>query len=376
MRYRDRPDLGLIVADRPCGSAGVFTRNTCAAAPVVWSRQVTDARAILVNAGQANAQTGERGRADCAASAEAAGKLAGVPAGRVLLASTGIIGQRMNMPAMLAALPALAGSLSEDGLDGFSRAILTTDTRPKAFRTETDLGARGRFTLWGCVKGAGMIAPDMATLLAFVLTDVPAESGYLKSVLGKAAELSFNRITVDGDTSTNDTLLALSSSAGGGAPLASSASPGADRFEEALFRLMESLARSVVEDAEGATKTVTVAVRGAETPGQALAAARTVACSPLVKTAFFGEDANWGRILCALGRSGAAFDPYRVDLYLDGVHWVKDGVDNGREEDAQKVMKLASYTLTADLNRGSHDAAVLTCDLSHEYVTINGSYRS
>jgi glutamate N-acetyltransferase/amino-acid N-acetyltransferase len=376
MRYKDRPDLGLIVADRYCGSAGVFTRNLCAAAPVVWSGRISEGHAILANAGQANAQTGKQGMADCLASAEALSKLIGLMPDQILLASTGVIGQLMNMPAMLAALPGLAQGLSPEGLEGFTRAILTTDTRPKAYRATVSDAARPSYTVWGCVKGSGMIAPNMATMLAFVLTDAPCASGYLKGALRRAAELSFTRVTVDGDTSTNDSVFLISSGVAGGDPIGSPKDPGASWFEDTLLEVMRSLARSIVQDGEGATKTVTVTVKGAETDAQALAAARAVAVSPLVKTAFFGEDANWGRVLCALGYSGAALDPYRVDLYLDGVPWVKDGVDNGQEEAAAGVMRLPAYTLTADLNRGKGQASVVTCDLSHEYVTINGSYRS
>jgi glutamate N-acetyltransferase/amino-acid N-acetyltransferase len=376
MRYKGRPDLGLIVADKPCGSAGVYTRNLCPAAPVRWSRSVEGGKAILVNAGQANAQTGAAGMKDCGDGAHALAKLLDIRACHVLLASTGVIGQPLNMEAMLAALPGLYGNLSPDGLDGFSKAILTTDTRPKAFRKQVVDPSGTGYSVWGCAKGSGMISPDMATMLAFIITDRPAAGRLLKEILAGAAEKSFNRITVDGDTSTNDSVMAISSYGTNLAALDSMESPGAEQFAEAVSEICFLLARSVVEDGEGATKTVAVSVKGAETEAQALAAARSVANSPLVKTAFFGEDANWGRILCALGKSGAALDPYQVDLYLDDVHWVANGIDNGREVDAQKVMKRKSYTLTADLNLGNGKAEILTCDLSHEYVTINGSYRS
>ncbi|MDR1037204.1 MAG: bifunctional glutamate N-acetyltransferase/amino-acid acetyltransferase ArgJ [Deltaproteobacteria bacterium] len=369
-------DLGLVVADGPCASAGVFTRNLCAAAPVIWSRRVTDARAILVNSGQANAQTGEPGMADCAASAEAVSELTGIPASQIFLASTGVIGQRIRMDKMMKAIPDLVKGLDGSKLDEFSVSILTTDTVPKACRLTLPMGGETDCTIWGCVKGAGMISPNMATMLCFILTDVPVAPAYLQDALRRAAETTFNRITVDGDTSTNDSVMILSSLAGPLPPLESPASPNAGLFEEKLGELMQYLATRVIDDAEGATKTVTVTVRKAETDEQAMAAARAIANSPLVKTAFYGKDANWGRIMCALGYSGASLDPYKVDLYLDDVHWVKDGMDNGHETEAVDVMGNESFTLTALLNRGEGNATVLTCDLTDEYVKINASYRS
>jgi glutamate N-acetyltransferase/amino-acid N-acetyltransferase len=377
MRYKGRPDLGLLAAAPWSGSAGVYTRSLCPAAPVLWSRgRSGGGRAVLANAGQANAQTGEKGLADCRASAEALAGIAGIGAEEVLLASTGVIGQPLNLGAMLAALPGLAAGLSPDGLEGFSRAILTTDTAPKAARETVVEPGGPTYAVWGCAKGSGMIAPDMATMLAFVITDRPCSSGFLLGALRRAAAATFNRITVDGDTSTNDSVFLVSSGAAGGPRLESPGDPGAALYEGALARVAGSLARQIVEDGEGATKAVTVAVRGAAGEAEALAAARTVAESPLVKTAFFGEDANWGRVLAALGRSGASLDPYRVDLYLDGVLWVKGGVDAGREAEAQEVMRRRSYVLSIDLNIGEGSAEILTCDLSHGYVEINGSYRS
>jgi glutamate N-acetyltransferase/amino-acid N-acetyltransferase len=371
MRYRDRPDLGLIVADSFSGSAGIFTRNLCAAAPVVWSREREAAgQAVLANAGQANAQTGRQGLADAKASAKAVGSLIGLPADKVLLASTGIIGQPMNMEAMLPALEGLAGALAPEGLSGFAEAILTTDTVPKT------ASARGRtpdgreWSLWGCAKGSGMLAPDMATMLAFALTDLPCTSGCLMAMLRRAADRSFNRLTVDGDTSTNDSAFVISSGAAGGDPL------GYSRGRDALEEVLSSLARQMMRDGEGVTKVVTVKVTGAASKRHAELAARAVADSPLVKTAIHGEDANWGRVLAALGRSGAVFDPYKVDLWLEGVLWVKNGIDNGREAEALEVMRRPEYELTANLKKGRREAFMLACDLSAEYVKINGSYRS
>jgi glutamate N-acetyltransferase/amino-acid N-acetyltransferase len=374
MRYKGRLDLGLIAAEGPAAWAGVFTRNICRAAPVIWSAERAAAgrgRAILVNAGQANAQTGRRGEDDCRRSAEALGSLLGLEPEEVLLASTGVIGQYINMEALTGALPSLAAGLTPEGLADFSQAILTTDTRPKTAALEFELGGRPA-AVWGCAKGSGMIAPDMATMLGFLLTDAEIEPGLLKEVLAEGAEQSFNRVTVDGDTSTNDCLLAMASGAAG----AVTGGKSLANFRAAAFGVLSSLAREVARDGEGATRLVTIRVRGAASAAEARLAARTVAESPLVKTAFFGGDANWGRLCMALGRSGACFDPYAVDIDLDDVPWIRGGIDNGQEDAASAVMRKPEYVVGIDLNAGRGEYEVLTCDLSYEYVTINGSYRS
>ena len=376
MRYKNRLDLGLIVAENPAAWAGVFTRNICRAAPVLWSAERAArgrGRAFLVNAGQANAQTGRRGEADCRRAAEVLADLIGLGPEEVLLASTGVIGQYVNMEALAAGLPALAAKLAPEGLVDFSRAILTTDTRAKTAAEEFELNGRP-VAVWGCAKGSGMIAPDMATMLGFLLTDAEIEPGLLKEVLVEGAEISFNRVTIDGDTSTNDCLLAMASGAAGAGPVTGGESLA--RFRAAAFGVMRSLARQIALDGEGATRLVTIRVRGAATAAEARLAARTVAESPLVKTAFFGCDANWGRLCMALGRSGANFDPYAVDIDLDDVPWIRAGVDNGQEAAASAVMKKPEYLIDIDLKAGGGEYEALTCDLSHEYVTINGSYRS
>ena len=376
MRYQDRLDLGLILADGPAAWAGVFTQSVCQAAPVIWSRQRSSlgrGRAFLANAGQANAQTGAGGQSDCRRSAELAAQALGCQPEEIMLASTGIIGQPINMGALAAAVPALVGALRPAGLEDFAQAILTTDTVVKMADETIETGG-GPINIWGCAKGSGMIAPNMATLLAFVLTDAQVAPELLQAILAEGAELSFNRVTVDGDTSTNDSLLMMASGGSqagpvtGGEPLAA--------FMAGVFRVLTSLARQVARDGEGATKLVTVRVRGAASPGEARLAARTVAESPLVKTAFFGCDANWGRVCAALGRSGAAFDPYQVDIDLDQVAWVRQGVDNGQEEAATRVMGQREYVLDINLKAGYQEYEALTCDFSHEYVSINGSYRS
>ncbi len=377
MRYKNRLDLGLIAAEKPAAWAGVFTRNICRAAPVIWSKSLAAkgrGRAILVNAGQANAQTGEAGLADCRRACQKTAELLGCAADEVMMASTGVIGQPINMEALEAQLAPLASGLSAEALDDFAQAIITTDTFVKTAAAELELGGR-QISIWGCAKGSGMIAPNMATMLAFVLTDASLPPELLQSLVSRGADLSFNRVTVDGDSSTNDSFFMMASG-GAGAPELTGAGPDWEAFQEAAFGVMKSLARQIAKDGEGATKLVTVRLTGAATEQDAQRACRTVAESPLVKTAFFGADANWGRVCMALGRSGASFDPYAVDIDLDDVPWIRKGLDNGREEQASAVMHRPEYTLSINLNAGSAAWELLTCDFSHGYIDINGSYRS
>jgi glutamate N-acetyltransferase/amino-acid N-acetyltransferase len=375
MRYKNRPDLGLIVADSFQASAGVFTQNICQAAPVLWSKnRIARGRAVLVNAGQANAQTG-RGAGDrCLLSAKAVADRLGLVTDEVLLASTGVIGQPLNIEALLSAVPALIKGLSRDGFDDFSRAILTTDTAPKTAWAEIPFERGHSASIWGVTKGSGMIAPNMATTLGFVLTDAAMEPKLLRSILSQTAESTFNRVTVDGDTSTNDSLFIIAS--GSARSEVITGGSDADVFKKTLLKVLDSLSRQIIRDGEGATKLVEIRVQGARSREEALLAARTVAESPLVKTAFFGGDPNWGRILAALGRSGADFDPYRVDIDIDDLAWVRHGLIFGREMDAQAAMRKKEYCLTINLNNGPGQDRAVTCDLSYDYVKINGSYRS
>jgi glutamate N-acetyltransferase/amino-acid N-acetyltransferase len=363
------------VADQICGSAGVFTQNTCRAAPVVWSSSRSfNGKAIMVNAGQANAQTGPDGLEDCQHSAKTLSRLLNIETDEVLLASTGVIGQPLNLKAMDQAIPKLVQKLSPFSLADFAQSILTTDTVIKMTQTKGAFVDGSEFKIWGAAKGSGMIAPNMATMLGFILTDAPLDSNLMHRLLKKGAEATFNRVTVDGDTSTNDCLLFLSSGATGRRPVTKEGqSPG---FEEEFLVVLKTLARMIAKDGEGATRLVEVSVIGAKSSLQAKKAARTVAESPLVKTAFYGGDANWGRILAALGRSGADFDPYQVDLDLDDVPWVRNGQDNDKDKEASLVMKKPEYRLTINLKSGRSSYEMLTCDFSHEYVNINGSYRS
>ncbi|MDR0355276.1 MAG: bifunctional glutamate N-acetyltransferase/amino-acid acetyltransferase ArgJ [Deltaproteobacteria bacterium] len=375
MRYKDRLDLALLIAEGDPTTTGLFTTNICKAAPVIWSKQrLGRAKAILVNAGQANAQTGKEGMVACRKSAAAAAELLKIEPDQVLLASTGIIGQPLNIPAMEEALPNLVNSASKDGLDLFAKAIMTTDTFPKTCEIKCAGPDRSSYTIWGAAKGSGMIAPNMATMLCFVLTDAQAPKGFLQSALKNAVEESLNRVTIDGDTSTNDSIFIMASGAAKNAHI--SRDKTKREFEKSLSKVLSNLARMIAKDGEGANHMIEIAVIGAKNRLEAQQAAKTVAESPLVKTAFFGQDANWGRILMALGRSGAIFDPYRVELDLDDVPWVRGGQDNGQEKAVTAVMAKPEFRLTINLKAGVAKYSMLTCDLSIDYVKINGSYRS
>ncbi len=366
-------DLALVVSDRPCNAAAVFTRNAFPAAPVQYDRsllaeQAAGLRGVAINSGCANACTGEGGLADAAAMAAGAEAVAGLPPRSVAVMSTGVIGPRLPMAKITAGLAAAAAQLSPDGWDVASRAIMTTDTRPKVAFRQVD-GIR----LFGMAKGAGMIHPNMATMLATVVTDADIAPDALDAMLRKAAAASFNSISIDGDTSTNDTLLMLANGAAG--PV------DAGRFAAALTDLCADLAQKIVRDGEGATKFITVTVQGAVSDEDARRAAKAVANSPLVKTAFYGGDANWGRILAAVGYSGAEVDPARADLWIEGERGKLQLVAAGQplaysEELATAIFQAAEISVTVELGLAAGRATVWTCDLSHAYVDINGSYRT
>ncbi len=366
-------DLALVVSDRPCNAAAVFTRNAFPAAPVQYDRgllteQPAGLRGVAINSGCANACTGEGGLADAAAMAAGAEAAAGLPPRSVAVMSTGVIGPRLPMAKITAGLAAAAAQLAPDGWDAASRAIMTTDTRPKVAFRQVD-GIR----LFGMAKGAGMIHPNMATLLATVVTDAEIAPDALDAMLRKAVAASFNSISIDGDTSTNDTLLVLADGAAG--PV------NADRFADALTDLCADLARQIVRDGEGATKFITVTVQGAASDEDARRAAKAVANSPLVKTAFYGGDANWGRILAAVGYSGATVDPARADLWIEGERGKLQLVAAGQplaysEELATAIFQATEISVTVELGLAAGRATVWTCDLSHAYVDINGSYRT
>ncbi|MBW2061375.1 MAG: bifunctional glutamate N-acetyltransferase/amino-acid acetyltransferase ArgJ [Deltaproteobacteria bacterium] len=378
LRKEDHLDLGLIAADEPVAVAGVFTRNTVQAAPVLWSRARVAkgrAQAILVNSGQANACTGPEGMEAASQTARAVAQELGCGEDEVLLASTGVIGEPLNQEAMIRALPNLKAGLGKDQLPEVARAMMTTDTRPKIVKSEGKIDGRP-FKIVGLAKGAGMIAPNMATLLSFILTDAVIQAKPLQDVLGPAVEATFNRITVDGDTSTNDTVLILASGRAGFKPLTPEEPANWKVFEQALRHVLADLARLLITDAEGATRLVHVIVSGAADDTQAREAAMTVANSPLVKTALFGQDANWGRIMAALGRSRAAFDPEQVSILFDQALLVRQGRLAGDEAKAAQVMRQDEFSISIDLGAGSGQAEVLTCDMSYDYVRLNADYRS
>ncbi len=372
-----RLDLGVILSDTEAAVAGTFTRNLVVAAPVVVCRERVrrgTARAILVNSGNANACTGERGIADARRLTERFGRLLELEGEAVLPCSTGVIGLPLPMDRMEAALPRLEGALGDDP-EPLARAILTTDQFPKLATRAVEAGGR-ELRVMGIAKGAGMIRPDMATMLAFLVTDAPVGAGRLQELLSAAVERSFNRITVDGDTSTNDTVLCLANGAAGGKELDEDPE-ASDLLGGALYEVCRDLARMIVRDGEGASKVVDVRVRGAADDAAALVIARTIAESPLVKTAFHGEDPNWGRIAGALGRSGAyAGGSFRISV--GGVVVAEDGLGVGAaaEAEAHERMKDAEYEILVEIRDGAGEAAVTTCDLTSEYVRINADYRT
>jgi len=376
---KKRPDLALFVAEKGANAAALFTKNRFQAAPVVLGRRDLArsrgrVRAVVVNAGCANAVTGKPGLdasrrvRDCAAS------LFGFPKEEVIVSSTGVIGVLLPDAKIRAALPDAKHRLSASGLEAASHAILTTDVGPKVAQASfTRGGRRGRVV--GVAKGAGMIHPNMATMLAFVMTDVPATPAYLKAALREAADASFHLVSVDGDTSTNDTVLLMASGALGGEELA--AKDDGPEFREALAEVCRALAWMMVRDGEGATRVLDLRVTGARTEAEARAAAHAVATSPLVKTALHGGDPNWGRILAAVGRSGARFSEKRVSLRLGPLTLVRDGVPVAyREKDALRLFRKELVHVVVDLGAGTATASKLSSDLGHDYVSLNADYRS
>jgi glutamate N-acetyltransferase/amino-acid N-acetyltransferase len=369
----DKLDLAILASDRPAAVAGIFTTNAFCAAPVVISRQVVagrTARAVIANAGNANACTGEQGLADAREMAALVGRKIDVDPTQVLVASTGLIG--VTLPMDLIRDGAESVALAEDGSAQFARAIITTDTHPKSAGVELELGGK-TVRIGGSAKGAGMIHPNMATLLAFVTTDAAVDPEYLQTALRRAGADSFNMITVDGDTSTNDTLVVLANGAAGNA-LVTGGEDG-ETFTAALTYVCGELARAIVSDGEGATKLIRVDVRGAASDEDARLAARSVVRSPLVKSAVYGSDPNWGRVLCAIGYSGATVDPLAVDLYVGGVQLVRAGAPvPGSREAAEPVMKEKEVAFVADLHVGGSAATAWGCDLTEAYVVENSAY--
>ena len=376
---KKRPDLALFVAESGANAAALFTKNRFQAAPVVLGRTDLAAtggrvRAVVVNAGCANAVTGKAGMDAARRVRDAASALLGAPKREVLVSSTGVIGVVLPDRKIRAALPDARARLSAFGVEAASHAILTTDVGPKVARASFSWRGR-RGSVVGIAKGAGMIHPNMATMLAFLLTDAPATPAFLKAALRRAADASFHAISVDGDTSTNDTVLLLASGAIGGPEMTSpDDGPG---FRRAVTDVCRRLAWLMVRDGEGATRVLDVTVTGARSEADARLAAHAVATSPLVKTALHGGDPNWGRILAAVGRSGARFSPSRVSLRLGPLVLVERGVPAAyREKAAARLFAKERVPVAIDLGAGKASAFKLASDLGHDYVTVNADYRS
>ena len=370
-------DLGLIYSETPAAVAAIFTRNKIQAAPVQLDKErITSGvcQAIIANSGNANCCTGEQGMQDAVRMTQLAATGLEISEDLVLVSSTGVIGQLLAVHKIEAAMPELIHSLDSDGFKDFAEAIMTTDTVPKIVTRQGKLDGQ-TFFITAMAKGAGMIRPDMATMLCFVLSDVEATPEQLNRMLKPSADRSLNRLTIDGDTSTNDTTILMANGKSGAKII------NADHeavLQSVLDEVLIEISRQLVRDGEGVTKLVDIEVKGASTDDDALRIADTVAHSPLLKTAFFGEDANWGRIFMAVGRAGADINPDTIDVFFDDVMMVKDsfGCGDQAEKEATEVLKKPEFNLTIDLKMGNGHASMLTCDFSVDYVKINADYRS
>jgi glutamate N-acetyltransferase / amino-acid N-acetyltransferase len=380
IRYQGRTDLVMVDFCPGTTVAGVFTRNKCPGAPLDWCRAALPggkARALVVNAGNANVFTGRAGAEAAKATAAAAAGLVGCPVKQVFLASTGVIGEMLPHERLTAALPSLHAGLQADAWEAAARGIMTTDTFPKgATRTASIGGVEVRIS--GIAKGSGMIAPDMATMLCFVFTDAKLPAALLQSALGRAVEGSFNSTTVDSDTSTSDTVLLFATGQARHPRVPPAGGPMLRDFRAKLFEVLHDLALQVVRDGEGAQKLVRIEVSGAVSKRSARRVAMAIANSPLVKTAIAGEDANWGRIVMAVGKAGEPADRDRLSVAVGGVWMARDGgvVPGYDEAPVVAHMKGREIEISVDLGLGRGASAVWTCDLTHGYIDINGSYRS
>ncbi len=383
IRYKGRTDVLLAVMDKGTAVAGVFTQSKCPSAPVEWCRAKLSrgaARALVVNSGNANAFTGKTGRQSTALTAAIAAKAVGCGANEVFLASTGVIGEPLDATKFNGVLGTLAAQAVPGPWMDAARAIMTTDTFPKVATATVKLG-KASVTINGMAKGAGMIMPDMATMLAFVFTDAPIASGALQSLLRSGVEDTFNAVTIDGDTSTSDTLLAFATGAAAaqGAPRISRAGdPRLKAFAKAFQGVLADLAEQIARDGEGARKLVEIVVEGATSKRSARRIAMSVANSPLVKTAIAGEDANWGRVVMAIGKAGEPADRDRLSISFNGIRVAKSGARDPSydETEVSNAMKNPKVQIRIALGLGKGRDRVLTCDLTKEYVAINGDYRS
>ncbi|WP_376087327.1 bifunctional glutamate N-acetyltransferase/amino-acid acetyltransferase ArgJ [Roseomonas sp. CCTCC AB2023176] len=380
LRYQGRPDVMMMEFAEGTTVAGVFTSNKCPGAPIDWCRSALKggtARALVANAGNANVFTGRAGVEAVEATATAAAALVGCDQSEVFLASTGVIGQVMNVEKLTAALPALRDTLSARGWADAARGIMTTDTFPKASARTAEIGGTA-VTIAGIAKGSGMVAPDMATMLCFVATDAAIPAGVLQACLRRATEASFNNTTVDSDTSTSDTVLLFATGQAGHPKVAAFSGASLDSFQAALDAVLLDLALQVVRDGEGAQKLIRIDVTGAVSDSSAKRIGLAIANSPLVKTAIAGEDANWGRVVMAVGKAGEPADRDRLSVGMGGTWIARDGGlrPDYDETPVAQHMKGREIEITVDIGLGKGHATVWTCDLTHGYIDINGSYRS
>ena len=385
IKYKDRKDMALIFSKTPCKAAGTFTTNIVKAAPVKWDQKIVAesacAHAVVVNAGIANACTGQEGMDYCSQTADHAAELLKIPADSVLVASTGVIGMQLPMDRIKDGVSAMVPELSDANEAGHqaSLAIMTTDTHEKEVAVEIELGGK-TVTIGGMCKGSGMIHPNMCTMLSFVTTDVAITKELLQEALSENVKDTYNMISVDGDTSTNDTCLLLANGEAGNAEI-SEKNEDYRKFAEALNFVNTTLAKQMAGDGEGATALFEVKVIHAKDKEQAKVLSKSVITSNLTKAAIYGQDANWGRILCAMGYSGAVFDPEKVDLYFSSKNGEIKIIENGvaldySEEEATKILSAEAVTATADIKMGDASATAWGCDLTYDYVKINADYRS
>ncbi|HEY3222562.1 MAG TPA: bifunctional glutamate N-acetyltransferase/amino-acid acetyltransferase ArgJ [Pseudolabrys sp.] len=381
IRYADRTDVLLALFEPGTTTAGVFTRSKCPSAPVEWCRahlKGGKARALVVNSGNANAFTGKNGRDACRFTAQLAARAIGCKPADVLLASTGVIGESLNAQAFDGVMEGMVAKAQADEFLPAARAIMTTDTFPKVATAEAKIG-RAKVTINGIAKGAGMIAPDMATMLSFIFTDAPLPAAALQSLLKDSVTDTFNAVTIDGDTSTSDTLMIFATGKAGDAPrIARAADPRLKDFRRALHGVMANLSEQIARDGEGARKLVEIIVEGAVSKVSARRIAMSIANSPLVKTAIAGEDANWGRVVMAVGKAGEPANRDKLSIWFGGIRVAHKGArDPGYDEaSVSAVMKKPEISLKVALGLGKGRDRVLTCDLTKEYVAINGGYRS
>ena len=385
IKYKDRTDMALVYSQVPCVAAGTFTTNVVKAAPVKWDQQVVKsgakAQAVVVNSGIANACTGAEGFGYCEDTAKAAAKALNISADGVLIGSTGVIGKQIPIDKIAAGVEMLKPQLAatREAAATAAQAIMTTDTEPKEVAVQIELGGK-TVTIGGMCKGSGMIHPNMCTMLSFVATDANISKEMLQKALSEVVPDTYNMVSVDGDTSTNDTVLLLANGLAGN-PEITEENEDYKIFKEALFEVNKTQAMHIAGDGEGATALFEVTIQGAESKEQAVTLAKSVITSSLTKAAIFGHDANWGRILCAMGYSGAKFDPENVDLYFESAAGKMQIITKGvavdySEEEATKILSEQKVTAIADIHMGEATATAWGCDLTYDYVKINADYRS